>query len=95
MDRFDEEAANMAKAILYKELTEPICSYFKRKLSKAYAEGQASNIAEVDALKEKVGRIEKVLEYLESHMDSDFNEHWLSMVREALTPPAGEQKEKI
>ena len=99
MDRFDEEAASMAKAIIYKELSEPICSYFKRKLSKAYADGQASKTAEVKALKEKVERMRgimiPILQYpgLRQYMGSNLFDAGCKALESA--PPAGEPKEKI
>ena len=51
-DRFDEEAEKLVGDIC---VTDDIAA-FGRKL---YAEGQASKTAEVEALKEKVGRMEK------------------------------------
>ena len=55
MDRFDEEAEKLVGDIC---VTDDIAA-FGRKL---YAEGQASKTAEVEALKEKVGRMEKALD---------------------------------
>ena len=52
-DRFDEEAEKLVGDIC---VTDDIAA-FGRKL---YAEGQASKTAEVDALKEKVGRMEEL-----------------------------------